>query len=532
MTKAAIGGKGYGWEEGAIDMGIGAVDGASTMIGAKAGTVAAKSVIEASAGSALRKSGAEATERLVTLASKDMLERSTAKRVMTGALEGSVDGVVGGGMSSGTASALRDGTWDQGFGEGIKRVGLDTAMGAGTGAVAGGVVSGGMAARAGGGSHIIDDSKLWQENNMPNNRWRTYSNFDEMTTVNRALEPNPPTLKYTNEFGGEVEVKVYGSSNKAQVDNVRNSVDRMVNVGGDNALMNTSEIHIRNNVGEILDPTTGQRLSGIGGLGGKRSGEMVISAEQASSRHSADHVIHHEIGHNIDASKGTGGRYWGSDDPGSPFGKGASVSSYGAKNATEDFAETHRELIGNWEKIKADPDRYIHYNGDIGKKYQWQLENIYGQKIPPATAPKDYAAKIAAQNPQMAGGGVMGDITAGGSTIGGGMGGMGGMGGGMLGGMNSIPSDKIASFLRTPEGNKTLMAMSPFLKDATPEQLEMAIEQISKNPGMMGGLGSFGGGMTGGMGAFGGAAGNQGGGMMGGGMMGGPAGGFKPLRPQ
>jgi predicted metal-dependent HD superfamily phosphohydrolase len=43
--------------------------------------------------------------------------------------------------------------------------------------------------------------------------------------------------------------------------------------------------------------------------------------------------------------------------------------------------------VRDWELIQANPDRYIHYNGDIGQKYKWILENVYHKTIPPATPP-------------------------------------------------------------------------------------------------------------------------------------------------
>ncbi|MCE1245554.1 MAG: annexin [Firmicutes bacterium] len=529
MTKAAIGGKGYGWEEGAIDMGIGAVDGASTVVGGKAGTMAARATLEATAESTLRKAGADTTSRLVTMASGDILERNAAKRVMIGAVEGAVDGSAGGGMSGAGASVIRDGTWDHGFGEGLKRVGTETAMGVGVGAAAGGVISGGMSARAGGGSHLVDDSKVWITNNHENNFGRNYGHMEDMIEVNKALEPNPPSFKYKISTGEEVDLKIYGSTNKQQIENIHQSVNDLAAKGGDRAILNLREIHIRNKVGQFTNEA-GVPIphSEVGGLGGSNYGEMVIQAESASTRSGADHVVHHEVGHNIDANMGIG-HHWVSDAVDTPFGKGASVSAYGSKNAAEDFAETHRELISNWDKIQADPDRYLHYNGDVGNKYKWMLENVYEKEIKPPTPPQEYARRVFAENnPAGAAGGT--------NSMFGGMGGMtggGGMGGGMLGGINSMPPEKIAEFLRTPEGNKMLTNFSPLLKDAGPEQLEQAIEQLSRNPGMLGGAGAFGGGMTGGgmMGGFGGA-GNSGG-SMGGGMLGGPPNmGFKPLRPQ
>lgn len=91
-------------------------------------------------------------------------------------------------------------------------------------------------------------------------------------------------------------------------------------------------------------------------------------------------VLFHEIGHLMDNAQG----YTQRSD--SPFGKGQSVSSYAAEaGPQEDFAETHADVLKNWDQIKANPDLYVHASGETGQKRAWILENVYQQKVAPAS---------------------------------------------------------------------------------------------------------------------------------------------------
>lgn len=420
--KAAIQGQGYGWEEGLTDAAIGGAEGLATFVGAKAGTAAARGALLAESRVVLERAGVETSERVVEMMGKELLERSALRRAAVGFVEGAVDGGLGGALGGGVGETVRDGTWDDGVGEGLARVGASTVTGAGVGAVTGGVTSAGMSAVRGA-DHLIDDGKIYVDKSMPNNTWRDYGEYEEMLAVNRAVEPNPPRVQVRADDGTVREVAVYGARSPEEIKNIRNAVQRMQDLGLDEAVESTKEVHLRGTVGEMLDPVTGKRVSGLGGLGGADDGTIVVARDQAKSAYAAEHIVHHEAGHNLDAARG-----WVSDLDGAPFGKGASVSSYAAKNAAEDFAETHRALIENFEQITGNPDAFIHANGDIGKKYQFLLEGVYGRQVAPPSP------QLAAILEGRATGGMMGSMGGMGGGMGGGMmGGMGGMGGGMMG---------------------------------------------------------------------------------------------------
>ena len=113
VTTSAVAGSGYDMQNLAADAAVGAVDGATTVLGAGAGRAAASSLQAAR--------GAAKTGRVASLA-----------------VEGAVDGVVGGAAGGAASEALRDETWSNGLGEGLKRVGVAGGLVASVGAVAGG----------------------------------------------------------------------------------------------------------------------------------------------------------------------------------------------------------------------------------------------------------------------------------------------------------------------------------------------------------------------------------------------------------
>jgi hypothetical protein len=114
----AVQGRGYGWEDGASDAALGAVDGATVAAFAPLG--------RAAAGAALRGTA-----------------QTAGRRAAAGAREGSVEGLAEGALSGGAHGALQEGTWDQGVGEGLLNVGEGALTGAAMG-VAGGALGGGL----------------------------------------------------------------------------------------------------------------------------------------------------------------------------------------------------------------------------------------------------------------------------------------------------------------------------------------------------------------------------------------------------
>lgn len=375
-TKAAIGGAGYGIEEGAADFGIGAVDGGFSAIGAGAGQALARTALQSSARSALARGGVRGASReVVELAGRDLVERSALRRAGLGAIEGASDGVIGGAAGGAAQEALRDGTWDRGFVSGLERVGAGAGTGAGLGLVAGGVAGGGVSALRRS-SDLVDEAAITRRFSEGSNHWNTIGTYDEMLTVNRALEV-PQRIDLTT-GGVSRQVEVIGARSARELAHVREALERMEQLGATHAI--PQQIHVRSDLGAITDPA-GRSIDGIGGLGGPGT-TMIIARGQLKDPLVARSVIFHEAGHNVDTNFG----WLATGRGGGLFGQGDSVSHYASKNAREDFAETHRVLIQDWEKITTQPDLFVNNGTDIGRKLGFIADEVYGLRLrDPAT---------------------------------------------------------------------------------------------------------------------------------------------------
>lgn len=107
----------------------------------------------------------------------------------------------------------------------------------------------------------------------------------------------------------------------------------------------------------------------------------VLRRSMTDTPESTRWTLFHEVGHLVD----TQGGY--TDRLDSPFGKGESVTPYGTTHGPqEDFAETHADVLKNWDRIKSNPDLFVHAGGETGAKRAWILSEVYGQEIPPPSA--------------------------------------------------------------------------------------------------------------------------------------------------
>ena len=154
-TTSMISGAGYDEQNIGADMASGFVDGAATVAGAGAGKVASGAIKGTSRGA----------------------------RLAAATVQGSVDGLVGGAAGGAAAEAFRDGTWDDGFGEGLTRVGKAGATGAVAGTVAGGgtvLVGKGAGATARFGKRVVSETY-----EAGSKAFRNFSNAGKSTSVQR-----------------------------------------------------------------------------------------------------------------------------------------------------------------------------------------------------------------------------------------------------------------------------------------------------------------------------------------------------------
>jgi hypothetical protein len=117
---------------------------------------------------------------------------------------------------------------------------------------------------------------------------------------------------------------------------------------------------------------------------------MVLDRHGLTSNQATNYLIHHEAGHNLAASSGypETSELWRSL-PGS-------VSPYGGRSGAEDFAETHRYVMGNWVSyvnsgavpLAQSGNRPVRGNGPLGIERTpsaakaMEILRLYGWKGP------------------------------------------------------------------------------------------------------------------------------------------------------
>jgi len=111
-----------------------------------------------------------------------------------------------------------------------------------------------------------------------------------------------------------------------------------------------------------------------------RPGEVHLARFKLAER--GERVLWHEAGHALDDKLGEI-----SSSPGSPFGKGpgawAFVSEYAMTSPREDFAETHEDLVANWDQYLTYPEIAFYGEGPKADKRRFILEKCYGMELPP-----------------------------------------------------------------------------------------------------------------------------------------------------
>lgn len=122
-------------------------------------------------------------------------------------------------------------------------------------------------------------------------------------------------------------------------------------------------------------------------VGGRFYGEGDISSQRpVGDGRAFQEVVAHEVGHAKDRELAKSPEGFASEEPGSPFlgtrDRSDYVSDYATTLGREDFAETHRDLVTNWNKIMKTSDLSLHANGALGEKRRYILES-YGAPVPP-----------------------------------------------------------------------------------------------------------------------------------------------------
>lgn len=177
------------------------------------------------------------------------------------------------------------------------------------------------------------------------------------------------------------EVWVVGNVPADKRDMIAGTLQQLHNAIGNEAFQQLKRVHVRPFIGQA-----GSRGADISGLASLATPEAVfIKASQMAERERFAGTLFHEFGHLKDGAKsGFWSQDYASTAPGSPFGNGGDldyVSEYARTKSTEDLAETHRFLIQHWDEIQAEPQLWIHANGELGDKLNWVLGNFYDRPV-------------------------------------------------------------------------------------------------------------------------------------------------------
>ena len=181
-----------------------------------------------------------------------------------------------------------------------------------------------------------DRSRTYTENGQ---RWRYREGGFEGLRA-EAERRGSTTIQVPGPNGQPMDLKISGGATPQEIQRVRDSVMAMP----PQARINARDISLSNDLGQIYSRGMNQRpISGVGGMAGNPDGSMVIDRNSLTTPGSANYLIHHEAGHNLQARSGydVTNPIWSANPN--------SVSDYGGNSRQEDFAEAHRYLMSNWD---------------------------------------------------------------------------------------------------------------------------------------------------------------------------------------
>lgn len=161
-----------------------------------------------------------------------------------------------------------------------------------------------------------------------------------------------------------------------------NMQDLLRKIPGARGLIQT--IVLRTHIGENLDET-GRSVSTVAGLFDRRfRGEIGLLRLQVRQPQGLDRTLFHEAGHELDLALGHG--EYRSQRWDTPFARAGEphdyVTTYAAKGPEEDFAETHADLVLNWDLYQSQPTLFLHAQGRVAEKRRWILKYGYGLDVP------------------------------------------------------------------------------------------------------------------------------------------------------
>ena len=173
----------------------------------------------------------------------------------------------------------------------------------------------------------------WLEAVDGNNHWRNREGgYEGLAAEAEALGVSEISLP------GSKPVQVFGGATSQELGWIRQALNELPSQFRPYA----SKLYLSHHLGEVIDPEGNVKLAR--GMSGNREGGIVLDREYMNEPgmglRITKNLLAHESGHNLDRITGAShGPIW--SQPGS-------VSEYGARNPSEDFAETNRFVLENW----------------------------------------------------------------------------------------------------------------------------------------------------------------------------------------
>lgn len=168
----------------------------------------------------------------------------------------------------------------------------------------------------------VRESKGWLELREGANRWRVRLDVEE-----EARRLGCGTLEVPTSDGLHC-ITVYGGPSQGELERLR----EILAGAPDEARQRVNILYLSRDLGDLEGIAEGV--------------ELLIDRDNLDSRDRARSLLYHELGHLLDERCGRASSR-------APWGSGRSVSEYGSRSALEDFAETHRVVLEQWDRLRG-----------------------------------------------------------------------------------------------------------------------------------------------------------------------------------
>lgn len=183
-----------------------------------------------------------------------------------------------------------------------------------------------------------ENGNEWSEAVEGHNHWRNRAGgYEGLVAEAEALGSTELSLPNSQ------AVQVYGAATPEELGWIRQALGELP----PDFRPYASKLYLSHHLGEVIDPAGNVKWAR--GMSGNREGGIVLDREYmhepGMGLRVTKNLLAHESGHNLDRVSGA------SHSP--IWNRPGSVSDYGARNPSEDFAETHRFVLENWAAYQS-----------------------------------------------------------------------------------------------------------------------------------------------------------------------------------